>query len=154
MNWSQGGDFTKSLLSLQLQLQTLLEGVGGDETAGLLDALAKLSDSERALVIPMLTRVINRLVESGTRLQSSEDLQMQDFENSLYESVLSAMGDVVGTDAGAKEKSQAKLAIVPGGKSPEPLAFKKPVRIPSLIDLAKVREDRKAKKGRSRDDSY
>ena len=43
MNLSHGGDFTKSLLSLQLQLKTLLEGVGGEETATLLDALAQLS---------------------------------------------------------------------------------------------------------------
>ena len=43
MNWSNGGDFTKSLLSLQMQLQTLLEGEGGEETAGLLDGLSQLS---------------------------------------------------------------------------------------------------------------
>ena len=33
MSWSQGGNFTRNLLSLQLQLQTLLEGVGGEGTA-------------------------------------------------------------------------------------------------------------------------
>ena len=143
MNWSQGGDFTKSLLSLQLQLQTLLEGVGGDETAGLLDVLAKLNDSERAVIIPILTRVINRLMESGSRIQSQEDLQMQDFENSLYESVLSAMGD--SSPEGAADSGQKKLAVVKGGKNQDPLSFKKPVRIPSLIDLNKVREDRKGK---------
>jgi hypothetical protein len=140
MNWSQGGDFTKSLMSLQLQLQTLLEGVGGDETAGLLDVLAKLNDSERTVIIPILTRVINRLIESGSRIQSQEDLQMQDFENSLFESVLSAMGD--GSAEGSNEKSQKKLAVVKGGKNQDALTFKKPVRIPALIDLNKVREDR------------
>jgi hypothetical protein len=140
MNWSQGGDFTKSLMSLQLQLQTLLEGVGGDETAGLLDVLAKLNDSERTVIIPILTRVINRLIESGSRIQSQEDLQMQDFENSLFESVLSAMGD--GSGEGNNEKSQKKLAVVKGGKNQDALTFKKPVRIPALIDLNKVREDR------------
>ena len=140
MNWSQGGDFTKSLMSLQLQLQTLLEGVGGDETAGLLDVLAKLNDSERTVIIPILTRVINRLIESGSRIQSQEDLQMQDFENSLFESVLSAMGD--GSTEGNNDKSQKKLAVVKGGKNQDALTFKKPVRIPALIDLNKVREDR------------
>ena len=70
MNWSNGGDFTKSLLSLQLQLQTLLEGVGGEETAGLLDGLAQLSEAERSLVIPRLTRTIQEIAKSDKRLIS------------------------------------------------------------------------------------
>lgn len=166
MNWSQGGDFTKNLLSLQLQLTTLLEGVGGNETAGLLDTLAKLNDSERAVIVPILTRVISRLIESGTRIQSEEDLQMQDFENSLFESVLSAMqGESANVDAvgnnkpdttgnGARdiskvastvEKGAGKLAVLNGGRVQEPLSCKKPVRIPALIDLNKIRESRKGK---------
>jgi len=166
MNWSQGGDFTKNLLSLQLQLTTLLEGVGGNETAGLLDTLAKLNDSERSVIVPILTRVISRLIESGTRIQSEADLQMQDFENSLFESVLSAMqGETANVDAlsdnkpenagnGARdiskvastvEKSGGKLAVLNGGRVQEPLSFKKPIRIPALIDLNKIRESRKGK---------
>ena len=153
MNWSQGGDFTKSLLSLQLQLQTLLEGVGGDETAGLLDALAKMSDTERSIVIPELTKVINRIVSTGKRVQSEQDLEMQDFENSLFESVLSAMGDSSAVsdtrnDSSPKKSDverSGKLAVVPGGKNNDALVFKKPVRISSLIDLSKARESRKAR---------
>lgn len=146
MNWSQGGDFTKSLMSLQLQLQTLLEGVGGDETAGLLDALAKMSDTERSLVIPELTKVINRVVDGSNRVQSQEDIQMQDFENSLFESVLSAMGDASAEpNSITVEKPAKKLAVFSGGKSSEALAFRKPVRIPALIDLSKARETRKSR---------
>ncbi len=147
MNWSQGGDFTKSLLSLQLQLQTLLEGVGGDETAGLLDVLAKMSDTERALIIPVLTKTLSRLLESGNRLQTNEDIRLQDFENSLFESVMAAMGDGVAESEGTADRGTKRLAVVSGGKAPEALAFKKPVRIPALIDLSKAREDRKGRSG-------
>ena len=73
MNWSNGGDFTKNLLSLQMQLQTLLEGVGGEETAGLLDGLAKLSETERSILIPLVTRVINKVVMGEHRLMSEKD---------------------------------------------------------------------------------
>ena len=143
MNWSQGGDFTKSLLSVQLQIQTLLEGVGGDDSASLLDALAKLNDSERALVIPVLTKVILRVASGVQRLQTKTDIEMQEFENSLFESVLSAMDAAVATQTPNREPGK-KLAVVPGGKAAsEVTAFKRPVRISSLIDLAKARENRK-----------
>ena len=167
MNWSQGGDFSKNLLSLQLQLTTLLEGVGGNETAGLLDTLAKLNDSERSVIVPLLTRVIDQLIQSGTRMHSEEDLKMQDFENSLFDSVLAAMqqesantdthNDISGNgardiaktaatvDKNAAAKGSGKLAVVRGGRGLEPLSFKKPVRIPALIDLNKIRESRKGK---------
>lgn len=148
MNWSQGGEFTKSLLSLQLQLQTLLEGVGGEGTASLLDGLAKLSETERALVIPVISQVIGRIVNGEQRLASEEDKRLKEFEDSLFESVLAAMGSTqkenpANSDEGKLENCK-KLAVVPGGKSPsERVTFKKPVRIPTLIDLAKARESRR-----------
>jgi hypothetical protein len=144
MNWSQGGDFTKSLLSLQLQLQTLLEGVGGEDSAGLLDALAKLSDTERAVVIPALTKSVLRVLSGEKRLQSQSDLAMEDFENELFESVLSAMGDAGGETPSPTREASKKLAVVPGGKvDSDVVKFKKPVRISSPIDLSKARENRK-----------
>jgi hypothetical protein len=148
MNWSQGGEFTKSLLSLQLQLQTLLEGVGGEGTASLLDGLAKLSETERALVIPVISQVIGRIVNGEQRLASEEDKHLKEFEDSLFESVLSAMGgaqkEIPANSDEGKPESTKKLAVVPGGKSPaERVTFKRPVRIPTLIDLAKARESRR-----------
>ncbi len=149
MNWSQGGEFTKSLLSLQLQLQTLLEGVGGEGTASLLDGLAKLSETERAVVIPVISQVIGRIVNGEQRLASEEDKRLKDFEDSLFESVLAAMGSAQHKDTPAnvdeeRTENAKKLAVVSGGKAPaERVTFKKPVRIPTLIDLAKVRESRR-----------
>lgn len=145
MNWSQGGDFTKSLLSLQLQLQTILEGVGGEEAALLMDSLAKLSETERGHVIPMLTRVISRLVEEHDRVLSKDEEELKNFENALYESVVSAV-----VTNGPKnpvplnmEEQRSKLAVVPGGK-PSHVSKTKPVRISTLIDLAKAREARRS----------
>jgi hypothetical protein len=147
MNWSQGGDFTKSLLSLQLQLQTLLEGVGGDSTASLLDHLARLSDTERAAVIPLITKVIAKVVAGDKRLVSAEDKELKDFEDSLFESVLAALGNSTASAEPLREAGP-KLAVVSGGRlSGERLAFKKPIRIPALIDLSKERESRRS--GRS-----
>jgi len=143
MNWSSGGDFTKSLLSLQLQLQTLLEGVGGEETAGLLDGLAKLTDAERSAVIPKITKTINELIQSDKRLVSEKDRELKRFEDSLFDGVLEALQQQSNA-AVAKKETSPKLAVVPGGKSPKhSSAFKKPVRIPTLIDLSKARESRR-----------
>jgi hypothetical protein len=144
MNWSNGGDFTKSLLSLQMQLQTLLEGVGGEETAGLLDGLAQLSEAERALVIPRLTRTIKEIVKSDKRLMSDRDRELKDFEDSLFEGVMEALKHEPGMTSATTETGP-KLAVVAGGKSKSDrsVQFKKPVRIPTLIDLAKARESRR-----------
>lgn len=144
MNWSNGGDFTKSLLSLQMQLQTLLEGVGGEETAGLLDGLAQLSEAERALVIPRLTRTIKEIVKSDKRLMSDRDREMKDFEDSLFDGVMEALKHEPGVKP-LHAETGPKLAVVPGGKSKSDrsVQFKKPVRIPTLIDLAKARESRR-----------
>jgi hypothetical protein len=144
MNWSNGGDFTKSLLSLQMQLQTLLEGVGGEETAGLLDGLAQLSEAERSLVIPRITRTIQEITKSEKRLMSDKDKEMKDFEDSLFEGVLEALKHEPAEKV-ATPDSGPKLAVLSGGKSKGDQVnhFKKPVRIPALIDLAKARENRK-----------
>lgn len=145
MNWSKGGDFTKSLLSLQLQLKTLLEGVGGEDTAALLDAMAQLTKSERTVVVPLLARVIQRIASGENRLSTHEDKELKDFEDSLFDSVLEAFGNTAAaneTDL-AKDR-EAKLAVVPGGKSPsDRVAIKKPIRVPALIDLSKERESRR-----------
>jgi hypothetical protein len=146
MNWSNGGDFTKSLLSLQMQLQTLLEGVGGEETAGLLDGLAQLSEAERSLVIPRLTRTIREIAKSDKRLLSDKDREMKQFEDSLFDGVMEALKREPSEKVPASEPGP-KLAVLSGGKSESDRTgqFKKPVRIPTLIDLAKARESRRSR---------
>ena len=145
MNWSNGGDFTKNLLSLQLQLQTLMEGVGGDSTASLLDGLAKLTESERAVVIPLITRAIHNISGQENRLMSEKDKHLKDFEDSLFNGVIAALNKPREESRQDSERAP-KLSVVSGGIDKErATSFKKPVRVPGLIDLAKARESRRTR---------
>jgi hypothetical protein len=143
MSWSRGGNFTRNLLSLQLQLQTLLEGVGGEGTASLLDGLSQLSETERKRIIPLLSRVVSRVLKGDKRLSSSEDKELQNFEDALFDSIMAALGQSSNDDRVSPEADR-KLEIVPGGKRDlgHP-SRRKPVKVPSLIDLAKARESRR-----------
>jgi hypothetical protein len=143
MSWSRGGNFTRNLLSLQLQLQTLLEGVGGEGTASLLDGLSQLSETERKRIIPLLSRVVSRVLRGDKRLSSTEDKELQNFEDALFDSIMSALGQSSNDDTVTPE-SERKLEVVPGGrKEMGAPTRRKPVKIPSLIDLAKARESRR-----------
>jgi hypothetical protein len=143
MSWSRGGEFTRNLLSLQLQLQTLLEGVGGEGTASLLDGLAQLSDTERKRIIPLLSRVVSRVLKGEKRLMSADDKELQDFEDSLFQSILSSLGQSANDDR-VEPKHEKKLEVVTGGRSPQnAVVSKKLIKAPSLIDLAKARESRR-----------
>ncbi len=144
MSWSRGGNFTRNLLSLQLQLQTLLEGVGGEGTASLLDGLSQLSETERKRIIPLLSRVVGRVLKGDKRLSSSEDKDLQNFEDSLFDSIMSALGQSANDDRVLPE-AERKLEILPGGRR-EQIGSSirgKPLKVPSLIDLAKARESRR-----------
>lgn len=143
MSWSRGGNFTRNLLSLQLQLQTLLEGVGGEGTASLLDGLSQLSETERKRIIPLLSRVVTRVLRGDKRLSSTEDKELQNFEDALFDSIISALGQSSNDDRVSPE-SERKLEVVPGGRNESGAASRrKPVKVPSLIDLAKARESRR-----------
>ena len=140
MDWSHDGDFSKNLLSLQLQLQTLLEGVGGKNTSSLMDTLSKLSGTERDIIVPMLTRILDKLISENERVTSMQDAELKDFENALYESVLAAVNDA-GRARTQNPSGKKKLELVSGGKQG------KPIRFSALIDLNKAREQRRGKPG-------
>lgn len=143
MSWSRGGNFTRNLLSLQLQLQTLLEGVGGEGTASLLDGLSQLSETERKRIIPLLSRVVTKVLKSDKRLSTSEDHDLQNFEDSLFDSIMIALGQSSNDDQ-IDPTANRKLEVVPGGKRlSNQTSAKRPVKVPSLIDLAKARESRR-----------
>ncbi len=147
MNNSRGGDFTRNLLSLQLQFQTLLEGVGGETTASLLDGLAQLSESERQKVVPSLSHVILRIAKGDKRLISASDQELQEFEDSLFDSIMSALGHSANDDAVDKgQTNTAPLQVLPGGKRKrKPVLANRRAQSPSLIDLAKARAQRRHK---------
>jgi hypothetical protein len=143
MSWSRGGNFTRNLLSLQLQLQTLLEGVGGEGTSSLLDNIAQLSEAERKRIIPLLSRVISRVVQGEKRLISAEDRELKEFEDSLFDSIMTSIGQSANDDR-LEPSSDRKLEVLSGGRPQnESVVTRKPVKVPSLIDLAKARESRR-----------
>jgi hypothetical protein len=143
MSWSRGGNFTRNLLSLQLQLQTLLEGVGGEGTASLLDGLSQLSETERKRIIPLLSRVVNRVLRGEKRVSSAEDKELQNFEDALFDSIIAALGQSSNDDR-VTPQADRPLEVFTGGKpASDRSARRKPVKVPSLIDLAKARESRR-----------
>ncbi|MCI5064798.1 hypothetical protein MRY87_03630 [bacterium] len=106
------GEFTQNLFALQLQLDTLLEGVGGADMGQLLDTLAECSPSERRISLRLFQRALERFQHSGVRLETMEDNQQKDFEDALYEELLD------GITALQTTKRRGLLAVVDGGKLP------------------------------------
>lgn len=146
MNDSNSGDFTRNLLSLQLQFQTLLEGVGGKSTASLLDGLAKLSESERQKIVPFLSHVIFRIANGDKRLLSASDRELQEFEESLFDSIMTALGHSANEDQINRSPTEG-LHVLPGGRRSrkKPMLVNRASQSHSLIDLAKARAQRRHK---------
>ena len=104
------GVFSANLMSLQLQLSTLLEDVGGEDTTALLDSMATLGVAERRVLLQSFKRVVQKIAAGPDRLLTSMDVNFQEFEDALYKDVLESMREA------ADEIGEQKLAVVPGGK--------------------------------------
>lgn len=135
--WSSGmsnlpkGEFSANFFTLQLQLKHMLEGVGGDATVELLDALAKLTGSEQKVVLKVFSNVIERITKGDQRLVSEVDKALNDFEETLYRDVVAGMSEA----AASPSDGAPKLEVLPGGK--HPVVAKAP------LDLEKARKSRK-----------
>ncbi|MCB0328928.1 MAG: hypothetical protein KDD70_04675 [Bdellovibrionales bacterium] len=122
------GHFTRNLFSLQMQIQTLLDGAGGGGAAEFLDCLSELSESERKVVLKVFQKALSKLKDSGLRLKTVQDQQLDSFEEVLYEELVDGM--TVFKEDGAeryaskqnealKRKNAAdRLSVVDGGKLP------------------------------------
>lgn len=127
------GSFSKNFLSLQLQLETLLEDVGGDRAVELLDSLSNLSGSEQKLILGVFDRVVRRVASGADRLVSNDDKRMKEFEEGLYSDIVSAIQSASG------ETPRGKLIeVLDGGKT-----AKQVDRTP--ISLEEARRARKAR---------
>lgn len=134
MGSKSSGSFSKNFLSLQLQLETLLEDVGGERTVEMLDALSQVSGSEQKVLLGVFERVIKRVAAGTERLISNDDKRLKEFEDSLYSDIVSAI------QAASGEAPRGKLIeVLDGGKSPKQVD-----RTPINLD-----EARKARKARS-----
>lgn len=103
------GSFSANILSLELQIKTLLEESGGDHAISLLDALSNLNKSEQDMAIKMFTRVINQVLAGDERLLTEDDKAAKDFEEKLYEELLSSMREAA--------NSNRKLRVLSGGRA-------------------------------------
>jgi hypothetical protein len=91
----------------------------------------------------LLSRVVSRVLRGEKRVASAEDKDLQNFEDSLFDSIMAALGQSSNDDRIIPE-SERKLEIVPGGrKEVTQNSRTRPVKVPSLIDLAKARENRR-----------
>jgi len=124
------GTFSASLLSLQLQLKTLLEDAGGDTAVEFLNAVSSLHESEQKVVLETFTNIVNKIVNGEKRLVTEGDLARKEFEDNLFDDIIEAMQDA------AKTACVKKLTVVDGGKTP-----KMPEKAP--ISLCEARKTKK-----------
>lgn len=113
--------FSKSLLSLQLQLKTLLEEVGGERAVELLDSLAKLNKSEQEVVLSIMVRTLSDILGGQVRLSTPSDEELEAFEQQLYSDLVQAMRDA------SEPEGSPKLSVLDGGKctSRGPIDFRR-----------------------------
>lgn len=132
MTDKRDGTFSASLMSLQLQLKTLLDGVGGDSVIQVLDILATLNPSEQKIALRMFSRVLENIRAGDQRLVTAEDQVLKDFEEGLYRDILDSMREA------ANDSEPRKIEVIDGGKSRRPVD-KGP------INLDEVRRNRRGK---------
>ena len=129
------GDFSKSLFSIQLQLNCLLEEAGGESALELLDALCTLNKSEQRLVLSIFKKTIKKLASEEERLCTKEDAELKNFEEELYDGVMKSIKAKL-----IETKTGRRFAILDGGKSQKE---ENPAdKDPDLIDFEKERAAR------------
>ncbi|RMG42178.1 MAG: hypothetical protein D6719_07065 [Candidatus Dadabacteria bacterium] len=131
MNRNNKGQFSVNFFSLQLQLKTLMDGLGGEETIQFLDELSSLSESEQKIALKIFRRTIKRLTNRTERLYSERDKILKDFEENLYQDIVTSMIEASNTD------NVRKFKVLNGGK------FKSTTK---PLDLSKARKRRRAGK--------
>ncbi|MBX7145194.1 MAG: hypothetical protein K1X79_12135 [Oligoflexia bacterium] len=131
MSDSSGKTFSNSLMSLQLQLKTLLEGVGGERAVEFLDNLSELNPSEQKIALNKFIKVLEQIKNGTERLCTAEDQALRDFENNLYKDILGSMREA----ANGGSITRRRIEVIDGGKNRD--LRKGP------INLAEARKNRK-----------
>ena len=125
------GYFSPGLLSLQIQLKTLFEGVGGDKTIELLDSLSNLNKSEQNILLEMFKKATDKVLNGPHRLTSPNDDELKAFEDGLYNDLVNSFQEAANHAPLAK-----RLEVVDGGKEKRS-AKKSPARLTRKLSLAK-----------------
>ncbi len=85
------GQFRSALMSLQLQVNTLLEGAGGDHALTFLDALSQLTKTEQAEALKLFTDILEKHATGDERFSSPRDQDDQQFVDGLYRDLLGSL---------------------------------------------------------------
>lgn len=123
------GNFSNNLLSLQLQLKTLLDGAGGEDTIAFLDLLSNLYRSEQKASLALFSKVLRRIINGDKRFLAPQDQSAKKFEEELYRDILEAIQD-------NREPESKRLSVVKGGRF-----LNRPEKAPiSLEEARKARQ--------------
>lgn len=120
------GRFSKNLLSLKVQLQSLLDEAGGEHVIALLDSLCSLNGTEQKVALKVLKRVVDRLSLREGRLFTRNEKQMKELEDFLFNDIVREIED---NNEDSKNQKTGKLSLVPGGKD---LLKKQPLKLSDL----------------------
>lgn len=110
------GSFSSNLLSVQLQLGTLIEGIGGESATKFLDSVSKLSATEQGLVLGALSRVVEKIANGEERLYSNDDIALKNFEEGLYNDLVAAIRASNGGQDDPRRSSAALKVVRGSGK--------------------------------------
>jgi len=157
MDTKNNNQFSANLFSLQLQLKTLLEDAGGDHALALLDALCKLNRSEQEIVIRMLTKIVQKLIQSDVRFSCEEDRVLNEFEDALYQDIVGEMQRASTLESAQNlpfqrrpvTGTEARLAILKGGRNLSSSTEMGPTTVdptavdPGLIDFSQALQKRR-----------
>lgn len=139
MGSNDSGRISSTLLSLQLQLGTLLEEAGGEAALTLLDTLAGFNKSEQRLILNAFSTALQKLQQGEHRLFTREDAARKSFEDGLYQDIVQAL------TRESQRCVRKKLHAVEGGVA----ETKTEATGAEPIDLAREREARKNARGKS-----
>jgi len=114
-DYKSRGPVSFGLLSLQLQIKTLLEDCGGVNAVELLDLMSDIPGAElRAGLMKSFIKVAKRLVEEGRFPESVEGRLAADLEEELYKDILAMLHD---KEIEAKPEGDRTFEVLEGGKS-------------------------------------
>jgi hypothetical protein len=109
MNKVKENRFGDTLVSLELQLKTLFEGFGGEESVSLLSAIGQLPKAEQKHVIATFRHVCLRLTEHDVRLNDRSEHELKQFEERLYDDLVSSIDEEIKKRANDAEPDESKL---------------------------------------------
>ncbi len=146
MSQKHDGVFSASLMSLQLQLKSLLDEAGGEQTLTLLDKLSTLSSKEQKTALSAFINVVNKISLGDKRFMTPEDAALQDLEENLFNDIVSAMEEAERAPVRAALSGQTarKLEVLDGGKHQHEAESQKSAAL-TPIDFNKARKNRKCR---------